>query len=641
MAPRLLDYRSALAICAVLGLCFLGLTGHVLLQLRQQTWDSAIRESDNLVAALAQDIGRNIELYDLSLQAVVDGLQLPGIERLNPQMRQALLFDRAATAKYLGSILVLDESGVVVDDAGSIPPRPAVLADRDYFQIHRDQPDQGLFISAPFRQASDGDDLVIAFSRRISRPDGSFAGVVASTLRLEYLRSLFQRFSLGDRGAITLLRQDGTMLMRTPYSEASIGRSLAGSVAFRQIQAGQNGHFTAKAVIDGVTRVVNFTHVEALPLAVTVSKPERDILAGWNSRAAVIAVLLATICLVTTALAKLFHEALQQRFRAEAEMRRSEAQLRLLADHATDVIIRLDAAMIRQYVSPSSGIVLGYPPDEMVGHDFRETLHPDDLDKTLSLVEEARRLQAYTSIDYRIRHKDGDYVWVEGRYNYVPSDGGFTVVLRDISERKAAEHQLSLAYDELQRIAATDGLTGLANRRRFDEAMVQEWRRAAREEQPLTLLMLDVDYFKQLNDRYGHLEGDACLKAVAQAVSGCVRRPADLVARYGGEEIAVLLPNTDESNAAIMAERIRQTICDLRLRNAGNTAHGGILTASLGSATVIPGQCTTTQMAEMTAFISACDQALYAAKKNGRNRVMAHRPVRLSIRLPSGLLRLS
>lgn len=179
--------------------------------------------------------------------------------------------------------------------------------------------------------------------------------------------------------------------------------------------------------------------------------------------------------------------------------------------------------------------------------------------------------------------------------------------------------QLDSTNRELTRLSAVDGLTGIANRRQLDEVLVREWRRCMRAEEPISLLMADVDYFKQFNDGYGHQAGDACLKSVAEILQAQLRRPADLVARYGGEEFAIILPETDSSGALRLAESMRQAVEVRGMRHEGSLF--GIVTISLGVATMIPQQAD-----DLSRLLGAADWALYESKRLGRNRVHAGLP---------------
>jgi diguanylate cyclase (GGDEF)-like protein len=181
-----------------------------------------------------------------------------------------------------------------------------------------------------------------------------------------------------------------------------------------------------------------------------------------------------------------------------------------------------------------------------------------------------------------------------------------------VEERTAALERLN---QELQRLTATDSLTGVANRRRFDEALDHEWRRAVRTHAPLACIMIDIDHFKAFNDRYGHLQGDACLRQIAHSLVAAVRRAGDIVARYGGEEFAVVLPGTAHAGAVRVAEQLRAGIEALRVPNDAS-ATLPFVTISLGVATVTPMAGVSPQT-----LVAAADRALYSAKRSGRNQV--------------------
>lgn len=183
--------------------------------------------------------------------------------------------------------------------------------------------------------------------------------------------------------------------------------------------------------------------------------------------------------------------------------------------------------------------------------------------------------------------------------------------LRDITAQKQAQ-------DALQYLATHDGLTSVANRRWFDDTLDIEWRRASRESRALSLLMIDVDYFKRYNDAYGHQGGDECLRRIAAAMSGVVKRAGDAVARYGGEEFAVLLPATGPKSALAIAERICAAVQALRLPHAQSEIADHV-TVSIGVATV---QAANDGMPAH--LVAAADAALYRAKLAGRNRAVVH-----------------
>ena len=196
-------------------------------------------------------------------------------------------------------------------------------------------------------------------------------------------------------------------------------------------------------------------------------------------------------------------------------------------------------------------------------------------------------------------------------------------LVRQIRIRDALDHQVRMYSEELERrnvglrvLAHTDKLTQLANRRRFDELLELELKRAHRSRTPVSLLLMDLDYFKQFNDRYGHLAGDACLQNAARVLAGKVARAGDVAARYGGEEFAVIMPNTDGTGAVAVAERIRAGILALQIPHQHSPTH--TVTASFGVATLVPDG-----VIAAGDIIECADKHLYAAKKNGRNQVYA------------------
>jgi len=179
--------------------------------------------------------------------------------------------------------------------------------------------------------------------------------------------------------------------------------------------------------------------------------------------------------------------------------------------------------------------------------------------------------------------------------------------------------ELKRYRDMLKENSMIDGLTQIANRRRFDEALLIEWNRQKRHDEPLSMLMVDIDFFKNYNDTYGHLQGDECLKQVAQTIKNELKRPTDLVARWGGEEFACILPETDHAGAIRTGEIMRKAIMDVALPHADSRVNT-IVTVSIGVATVNPLENTDSQM-----LLKKADDALYKAKQNGRNQVCSER----------------
>ena len=235
------------------------------------------------------------------------------------------------------------------------------------------------------------------------------------------------------------------------------------------------------------------------------------------------------------------------------------------------------------------------------------------------LVESLKLTSSIRDLEIEFRTKYGKIrtMLISAELIKISEEDCILTVGKDISDRKQIQVALEKANQKLHRLANSDGLTQVANRRYFDEILPTEWRRCMREKQPLSLILCDVDYFKLYNDYYGHQMGDDCLIQVAKAMSSTVKRPADLVARYGGEEFIVILPNTDEKGAINVAESIQKKIKTLQILHFKSKI-SQYVTLSFGIATVIP----ELEMKPKN-LIQIADEALYTAKKLGRNRIIS------------------
>jgi diguanylate cyclase (GGDEF)-like protein len=275
-------------------------------------------------------------------------------------------------------------------------------------------------------------------------------------------------------------------------------------------------------------------------------------------------------------------------------------------------------------------VMLDINMPEMDGYDVCRHIKQDDLTRDIPVI-------FISALDNAL---DKVKAFQTGGADYVTKPFQFEEVLARIEiqlkisrlqremERKNAELEQSMLQLEranrmLRALSYLDGLTGIANRRHFEESLDQEWRRAARTGSPLSLLMVDIDHFKALNDARGHQYGDDCLRQVATALSDALKRAGDLATRYGGEEFAVVLPATELDGARAIAEEIRARVEELAIgREAGSSA---VVTVSVGAATALA-----SEGVPPSDLIDAADRALYQAKNEGRNRVVAAAPPRSS-----------
>jgi diguanylate cyclase (GGDEF)-like protein/PAS domain S-box-containing protein len=310
---------------------------------------------------------------------------------------------------------------------------------------------------------------------------------------------------------------------------------------------------------------------------------------------------------------------LERQKATERRLRETVSLHKLVTENSRDLIVLADFDGGRSYVSSASESMGGWKPEEAAALAGLQMVHPEDQPKAEAAMREMRSGSEGVMVECRVRKRNGEYLWVEAALRVVhnPVTGlpsGILNIVRDISERKRSEQQLQDAYRAVEALALTDGLTGLANRRRFDQCLATEWRRGMRTRQPLSLLMLDVDLFKAYNDSYGHQRGDSCLKQIAESCMDVVSRPGDLVARFGGEEFVVTMPNTESEGAMQVAEEICEALRSRRLPHNGSPM--GVVTISIGCATLVPefGK-------HAPDLIAIADHALYAAKHNGRNQV--------------------
>lgn len=284
---------------------------------------------------------------------------------------------------------------------------------------------------------------------------------------------------------------------------------------------------------------------------------------------------------------------------------------------------RIDWATMKfSYIGPQIEELLGWKPDSWISvEDWAARMHEEDRERVVNFCVSQSKSGIDHEADYRALTADGGYVWIRDVVHVVRKDGEVEALVGfmfDISERKNKEEELLRLNRKLEEYSFADGLTGVANRRLFDMTLEREWGSAYRECRPLSLIMFDVDYFKDYNDQYGHPSGDECLKRVAQLLSSVAGRSRDLFARFGGEEFVMLLPETDAHNAVAVAEKCRQLVLDEMIPHRGSKL-GAFLTVSQGVSTIIPSVKDTA-----AAFVERVDWLLYQAKQEGRNCVVSH-----------------
>ena len=266
----------ASSVATVIG--FSAICANVMFDMRRGEEELARQMLENLAAGIDADIGRNIELYDLSLRAVTSNLLMPELKGVSKPILHLILFDHAATAKHFGAIQVFDASGQLTIDASSLDPRPENRSDEEYFQVHRNNPDEGLFISRPMLHRGA---YSIVLSRRISDAEGRFLGVVAGSIRFSYFHELFDRLNLDPDDTITVLRRDRTIIMRKPFDLDVIGKNMATVRTWNPESLIAQGSYAGQGPVDAIPRLF-VRRASTGPFYVVVGKPLDAIFRLWQ-----------------------------------------------------------------------------------------------------------------------------------------------------------------------------------------------------------------------------------------------------------------------------------------------------------------------------------------------------------------------
>lgn len=609
--PRLPFWAAAFVtlICVVL----LGLAGWRAGIARATELKNAEVDMANLARSLTQHAEDTFDLLDASIIGAVSRLETEGTGPATISKLQKVLEARKAGLERIHGLFIYDESGRCLATSGLPGPD---ISDREYFNHHRRSVTRDALIGSPVKRRPGGG-WITTVSRRFNRPDGSFAGVVLATIGTEYFSEFYRKFEIGANGAIVLLNTDGIIMARSPDNGTYVGRDLSNTPLFRDSNSRPTtGVYYFKSPLDGLQRLSSYRRSDRFPLVVVATMEQDEVLAPWRKNAIdrmmVVLVLTALIGIIGFILVR---QLIRGQYLVSALVAK-EADFRLLAEESSDMVTRIGLDQRLLYVSPSSVRIVGWRPEQLTGTLALAGVNVEDLPKvneTVAALKHGNITEA--RIVYRTRHRDAKEVWVESAMRVTRNSDtgeidGVVAISRDVTERKSAE-------DKLAALAILDGLTGLANRRRFDERLQDEWARACRDGASMSLLMIDVDHFKKFNDQYGHPAGDACLRALAKVLAAEARRPADLAARYGGEEFALLLPNTDAPGCKLVGERIRDELRKLCIIHALNPPSSQV-TVSLGGATIRP---MAAGSRESSSLLEAADHALYAAKDGGRDRL--------------------
>ncbi len=276
----------------------------VLFEGREDAMKNAVDTSRNVALVLERDIARNFQLFDFSLQALRDNVLDPEVMKLDPALRDEVLFDHAAlSAHHMGAMLFVGPTGRVLIDSSHTAVRDANLGDRDYFQVHVRNPNAGLFIGKPTLSRLHEGLWVIPYSRRVQRADGSFAGVVVGSIGVDYFRSLLEGVDIGENGVVAVLTTDGTIVTRHPFRRADIGASLRNSASYQHFVRTGESAFFGYANLDADRRLYVFERAPTVPFIIYVAPSEDDVFAAWQRRSILIGSGAIALCAALIALA--------------------------------------------------------------------------------------------------------------------------------------------------------------------------------------------------------------------------------------------------------------------------------------------------------------------------------------------------
>jgi len=606
-------------------------------------------------------------------QAIVAGAEqlatalslLPSLQSRNPAAATAIFTDLVNKNPQYANILVCDGSGVVL--ASAVPYEGEVsLADRRFFQ---EAVRTGMFSSGEYVVSRIMNKPAMSFGYPVKNTAHKLIAVIGIVLDLDYSRHNFEKLNLPPGSLLALLDHKGIILFRDindSSSENLIGRRDPRRELFTRMTEGPDeGTFEATGN-DGRFRLRAYKRMRlpnesepylyirsGIPLASATSKANAALaknlsvfvslffmglfMAWFIGKRVMVnpAMMLKRASERLAAGADTVHvssvvkggelgevarafdgmaEALVER---EAALRESEERWATTLASIGDAVIAVDVEGKITFMNAVAEALTGWTLEEASMKPVTEVFHiinehsRSDAEGPVAKVLLQGMIVGPVSHTALVR-KDGTEVPIDNSGAPIrDAEGkimGVVLVFRDITEVRRY-------WDILESLSTTDGLTEISNRRRFDEFLGREWLRSMREHAELSLILIDIDYFKQFNDRYGHLAGDDCLRQVATALKRTVQRAGDLVARYGGDEFACILPGTGQKSAGIVAQRITDTIAGLRIPHEGSAVADHV-TLSLGLATIIPerGQ-------EYSDLIRMADQNLYFVKQQERNGI--------------------
>ena len=601
---------SILAIWAALAL----LAVHLGIDLKR-SHDGAMERGQRLaityVRLVAEHAAATFTRADLILERAVllpNAADVEGARTLTPKRREELqagLIALQAKARGVVSMTMTDQNGFVFANTVGTPPGGS-LGDRGYFLTLKNSATDGPVISEVIKGRV-SNKWGVQIARRITLPDGRFGGMVVANIGMtDYMEKFYESLSVSD-GTILSLRDMGhRQLVRFPPAEETYGKVVLTYEAVRLFDAGESeGSYVRDSPVDGVSRFVAIKKLPNYDIYALVGFPVSELLGTWISsrNQAVIIFGLALIAALAATVLSIGRARLYQALRTQLSFQDA------LFDTLPIPVFARDKAGKFVTCNKAYETYFGGSRTELEGRSVFDVFEPELARQYHEADLEVLNTQATKTYQTSVIRADGIVRQVVmDKACYHDANGqvaGIVATVLDITDRESMER-------ELWRLATTDSLTGVGNRRHFLNTAEAELGRRSRHDRPLSIIALDLDHFKQINDTHGHGVGDDAIRAVADCCTA-ILRDMDVVGRMGGEEFAILLPETDLAAAGEVARRLHEQIGAIRLA----TDQGELgLTASFG-VTQLRGDDATIDVA-----LRRADAALYQAKESGRNRVV-------------------
>jgi diguanylate cyclase (GGDEF)-like protein/PAS domain S-box-containing protein len=608
--------RRTSIICAVLIFALVLVLACVYVYWRayKDSLSAGMESNRSLAVALEEHAQRSFDSVELTLETIAKELNGVDLANWTPGRAEWASYRAYALRQpQVSSIAVIDRHGDICLLTTDFPWPKFSTVDREFFKAHRDQRAH-LFLSAPIVSRFNGKSI-FTLGIRLEDKQGHFNGVLLASMEISYFSQFYRSLDLGPNGSVALIRRDGKTLLREPAIPNNISPDLGKDSLFTDlIPQSPVGIFTKTSPFDNQPRIAAYRVSGHSPFVVVATKSVPDLLAPVNKRAVWGLVALSAVLTMMFIFTRLLLKGLDREERQKKELISArdfaESVLDSVDAHIAIVdhngIIRGTNSAWREFAKAN-----GYRKDpSFVGETYFASVNDGEAQDSPDVAEGIRSVMARNRNSFEAEypcHSPDVRRWFNMRVRPLRMDDGTVVIVHEDVSR------LKLIEEELRKLASHDALTGLLNRRALLELGEVEFGRARRYGYPMSIILLDCDHFKRVNDSFGHGVGDKVLVRFAEILTAAIR-DADHVSRLGGEEFVVVLPHTPLDGAVQLAERLRLSIMDAPIKAGGAEIW---CTASFGVAEL------TTEVLSFTNLLNIADKAMYEAKASGRNRVEA------------------